>query len=99
MLLPGAGDGQEVAGRLDTDEEGLTVGAEGGAGELAVVEVVAGEGVGHAVGGDAESVLDALAVLGRDDAAVGRDGDVVGTVVVVSVLVGCRYSLRRSFSG
>lgn len=78
LPLPGTGDGEHDSGRLDVGVEGAAVAGEGDAGELAElrllrgadVEFVAGDRVGAAAVGGAEQVLDALAVLGDDEAAV-----------------------------
>src|SRR6266508_4394076 len=79
---PGTGDREHVSRVLDVGEQDLAVGAEGGAGELAVVEIVTRQRVRLAAGGDADQVLDAFAVLGQDQAAVRVDHDVVRAVEV-----------------
>ena len=65
---------------LDVDEEHLTVGREGRAGEFRVVHRVVGEGINLARRGDAEQIVAAAAVFADDQVAERRYGEVVGFV-------------------
>src|SRR5215210_7875975 len=77
-------DGERYAGVLVVDEERLAVGGEGGAGELGVVEPVAGEPVDLPVWGYTHDPVHGVPihrlVLGEPQVAPRRDDDVVGAL-------------------
>lgn len=83
-------NGERVAGALDVDKEGLSVGAEGRTGELGAVGDVGGEVEDLATLGETPYKVLAAAVLADGDASRGAYGDVVRVLQGSSGVVGSK---------